>query len=57
MHMSKLGNLVFQSSSLPILVKTTAIGIGSNQVRLGDKVFNGLLICYAPRTCDHHMDL
>ena len=36
MHMNKLGDLVFQRGSLPILVKTTAIGTESNQVRLGD---------------------
>jgi hypothetical protein len=34
--MNELRNLVFQRGSLPILVKTTAIGMGSNQVRLGD---------------------
>jgi hypothetical protein len=36
MHMSELRDLVFQRGSLPILVKTTAIGMGSNQVRLGN---------------------
>jgi hypothetical protein len=34
--MSESRNLVFQRSSLPILMKTTAIGTGSNQVRLGN---------------------
>jgi hypothetical protein len=34
--MSESGNLVFQRGFLPILVKTTAIGMGSNQVRLRD---------------------
>jgi hypothetical protein len=36
MRMSESRDLVFQRGSLPILVKTTAIGTESNQVRLGD---------------------
>jgi hypothetical protein len=45
--MSELRSLVFQRGSLPILVKTIAIGTGCNQVRLGAwgyKVLNGPLI-------------
>jgi hypothetical protein len=34
--MNESEDLVFQSGSLPILVKTTAIAMRSNQVRLGD---------------------